>query len=367
MTIGKTTTSLSISELFERYSEIEILTAVFPEITSLPCRINSPFRTDNNPSFGIFLTDDKHVKFVDFGDRDCKGGLLDLLCKKWKCSFRQVFDKILETMQKQESSDVTVKSRQIKTFTRKEADEFSKIQVAVRPWKDYDFQYWESYGIERQWLKYAEIYPISHKIVTKKDKDTEKVTRHIFPAPKHSYCYCERKEGKLSLKIYSPFSTKYKWCSKMDASVVSLWTKVPEYGDLIIIASSVKDALAISCNTHIPAISPQGEGYSLSTTATNELKRRYRKVCIAFDGDDAGIKDAAKLSEKTGFTTIQCPILDTPSEDNKQVEWLVSQGLQKKDKAKDWSDIYLYFGKDRFIKEFSLALTQNNTNNQNNI
>ena len=99
-----------------------------------------------------------------------------------------------------------------------------------------------------------------------------------------------------------PYNTKgFKWCSKMDSSVISLWTKVPEYGDRIIICSSLKDALCISCNLHIPAIAPQGEGYDISETACNELKRRYKKVFICFDVDKAGLEDMQKLSKKTGF------------------------------------------------------------------
>ena len=141
----------------------------------------------------------------------------------------------------------------------------------------------------------------------------------------------------------------------MDASVISLWAKVPEFGDKIIIASSTKDALCISCNLHIPAIAPQGEGYSISETAICELKRRYKQVYISYDGDNTGVEDAEKLSEITGFPIIHCPILKTPQENNINVEKLIKEGLEKKDKAKDWSDIYLYFGKERFIEEFNKA------------
>lgn len=356
MIVGKTTSSISIPELFEKYSEIKILTAVFPEITSIPCRIQSPFRVDNNPSFSIYLDNDNHIKFKDFGDSDCRGSLLDLLCKKWNCTFNQVFDKILELMSKQEGSEVNLKMKQIKTLTRKESSELTKIQVKVRPWQKYDEEYWKSYGVEKQWLKYSEIYPISHKIITKKNSQTGKTVKYTFPVPKYCYCYVERKEGKLSLKLYSPFSKDYKWCSKMDASVISLWTKVPEYGDKIIIASSTKDALCISCNLHIPAVAPQGEAYNLSDAAVSELKRRYKNVYIAFDGDKAGLADAKKLANSTGFKTLSCPILKTPSENRKEVAALISEGLEKKDMAKDWSDIFLYFGNDKFTEEFNKAL-----------
>ena len=90
----------------------------------------------------------------------------------------------------------------------------------------------------------------------------------------------------------------------MDSSVIGLWSKIPEYGDRVIIASSLKDALVLSCQLHIPAICLQGEGYSMSDTAIKELKRRYKKVFISFDTDEAGIEDGKKLSEHTGFINV---------------------------------------------------------------
>lgn len=306
MQIGKTSSSISKTEIFSKYSELQVLTTVFPDITEIPCKMCSPFRVDNNPSFGIYVNDSNHICYKDFGDSSSHGSLLDLLCRYWKCSFNQVFDEILEVMQSHSVEGISptdIKPKQVKVLTRKESSEFTKIQVAVRPWRDYDYEYWASYGIEKQWLRYAEIYPISHKIVTKKDSSTNK--KYIFPADKYAYAFVERKEGNLSLKIYQPYNTKgFKWCSKMDSSVISLWTKVPEYGDRIIICSSLKDALCISCQLHIPAIAPQGEGYNISETACKELKRRYKKVFISFDCDKAGVEDARKLSHQTGFPFI---------------------------------------------------------------
>lgn len=310
MIIGKTSSSISVSELFSKYSEVKILTAVFPEITTIPCRISSPFRPDKNPSFSIYLDEDKHIRFKDFGDSSCKGSLLDLLCKKWNCSFHQVFDKILEVMQEQEKEcadgfSPSVKARQVRLMTRKESSELTKIQVAVRPWRQEDLDYWQSYGITKPWLIHAGVHAISHKIITKKDKETGKTSKYIFPTDKLAYCFTEYKDGNLSLKIYQPKNTKgFKWCSKMDSSVISLWTKVPEYGDRIVICSSLKDALCLSCNLHIPAIAPQGEGYSISKTASSELRRRYKKVFICFDTDKPGLQDSLKLAEQTGFIRV---------------------------------------------------------------
>lgn len=302
MVVGKTQTSISKAEIFSYLSETEVLSSVFSGIRSLPCLISSPLRKDSHPSFSIYLNDEGKVRYIDFATGD-RGGLLDLLCQYWGCSFSQCLEKISSMFIS--GSDVTVRPKQLRTLTRREADSLTSIQVVVRPWKDYDYDYWASYGVERKWLSYAEIYPISYKIVTKKDSPKDKGHKYIFPADKYAYCYVERKEGKLSIKIYQPLNKKgYKWCSKMDRSVVGLWTKIPEYGDRVVICSSIKDALCLSCQCGIPTLCLQGEGYSMSDTAVSELKRRYRNVYICFDTDKWGIEDSTRLSSETGFINI---------------------------------------------------------------
>ena len=302
MVVGKTSFSISKTEIFSRFSETQVLSAVFPEITEIPCLICSPLRADTHPSFSIYLDNNNHIRYKDHATTR-QGGLLDLLCEYWNCTFNQALEKICSIMTN--GKDVNIKPKQIRTFTRKEADSLTKIEVKVRPWRDYDYEYWASYGITKRWLKYAEIYPISYKIVTKKKYPTDKGKRYIIPTDKYAYAFCERKEGRLQLKIYQPLNTKgFKWCSKMDSSVIGLWTKIPEYGDRVIICSSLKDALVISCQLHIPTLCLQGEGYSMSDTAISELKRRYKKVFISFDTDEAGRIDGEKLAERTGFTNV---------------------------------------------------------------
>lgn len=305
MVIGSTSSAISKTEIFTKYSETQVLSKVFPEITSIPCKINSPFRVDNNPSFSIFMGDNNHIYYKDFGDSGEKGSLLDLLCKYWGCTFNQCLDRICHLMAPEDNGDLTIRPRQIKTVTRREANGLSKLEVKIRPWRDYDEAYWESYGISLEWLQYAEVYPISFKIITRKDYAQDKGHKYTFPADKYAYAFVERKEGKTSIKVYQPYNTKgFKWCSKMDSSVISLWTKIPEEGDRVVICSSLKDALCLSCQLHIPAIAPQGEGYNISNTAVQELKRRYKKVFICFDTDAPGKADASKLAETTGFINV---------------------------------------------------------------
>ena len=86
-----------------------------------------------------------------------------------------------------------------------------------------------------------------------------------------------------------------------------MWTKVPPSGKKICICSSLKDALCLWSNTGIPAIATQGEGYTMSDTAIKELKKRFEKVYILFDCDEAGLIDGEKLSKQTGFINLVLP------------------------------------------------------------
>ena len=324
MVVGNTFSSMSKAELFQHYTEAEVLSTVFPSIKALPCLVASPLRKDSKPSFSIYVTNGGHIRYKDHATGD-NGTLLDLLCQYWSCPFNNALERIGKLFVGKKGT--VIKPKQIKTLTRKEKDSLTTLQVVVRSWKDYDYAYWASYGIERKWLRYAEIYPISYKIVTKKLSIRDKGKKYIFPADKYAYCFVERKEGNLSLKIYQPFNTMgYKWCSKMDGSVIGLWTKIPQTGDRVVICSSLKDALCVSCQLHIPALCLQGEGYGMSDTAINELKRRFGKVFIAFDVDKPGIEDSTKLAKKTGFTNI-IPDLGT---------------------EKDFSDAYKKYGKEWF-------------------
>ena len=222
----------------------------------------------------------------------------------------------------------------IKSYTPcivRDANTYNKsidLQCKIREWREYDIEYWNSYGVTLDWLKYAEVYPISHKIVL---KDGHK---YVFNADKYAYAYVERKEKKITLKIYQPFNNAgYKWSSNINRSVWSLWTKIPKYGTNLIISSSVKDCLNIMCNLKIPSICLQGEGYSPKPQVIGELKSRYKNIIVFFDNDfntpgNPGHNDAKKLSEEYNLKMVEIP---------------------EEYNAKDPSDLFKKYGKDRYL------------------
>lgn len=292
--------SITLEDILARITEFDILYYYF-NISELPTIIHSPLRQDNRPSFGLYTSDGKRVHYTDFATKD-KGGLFDLLMKYWGENYKEMLNHLWKDLPNFSNANVQFNSIKSKNTYQSLKSRNIDLQCKVREWRNYDIEYWASYGISLEWLKYADIYPISHKIVI---RDSH---RYVFGADKYAYAYVERKEGKITLKIYQPFNKGgYKWSNRHDRSVISLWTKVPEYGDKICICSSMKDALCLWSNTGIPALAIQGEGYGMSNTAISELKRRYSYIYILLDNDEAGIIDGRKLSESTGFTNIVLP------------------------------------------------------------
>lgn len=292
--------SVSFEEIKSKASDADLV-SFYLGVNEIPCVINSPLRQDNRPSFGLYSKDRKRIYWVDFATNEA-GGIYDLLTLMWNCSYKDVLKRIQKDINKF-TTGVKINSCSSSMVNRMTFHSDNKeLQCKIREWRQYDIDYWNSYGISLEWLKYAEVYPISHKIVISDGK------KYVFGADKLAYAYVERKEGKVTLKIYQPLNKNgYKWSNKHDKSVISLWTKVPEYGDKICICSSLKDALCLWANSGIPSIAVQGEGYNMSETAISELKRRFKKVYILFDNDEAGLADGEKLAKQTGFTNVILP------------------------------------------------------------
>lgn len=270
-------------------------------IRSIPCLISSPLRIDKKPSFTLFEGVGGEIVYYDQSTKE-SGTLIMLLSKMWNLSYIETINKIKNECSFLENISTKGSKYQRRVTVRTTGYD---LKCKVRNWEEHDIEYWGSYGISLDWLKFADVYPISHKIITNSTNQNNIV---VFKSDKYAYAYVEFKEGKTTIKIYQPFNTKgYKWANRHDKSVISLWTKVPSFGDRICICSSMKDALCLWANTGIPSIAIQGEGYNISDTAVSELKRRFKNIFICLDNDEVGKRDAEILSQKTGFTNIVLP------------------------------------------------------------
>jgi hypothetical protein len=305
----------SVNEVKQRVSQTALLQR-YLGVESLPALICSPLRADRHPSFFIYSPDGNKVLYQDYATGD-HGDIFDLLKIRLNLSFAELIHEITRDKQLGNISISTINKRYNKPHTPVD------IKVKIRGWEQRDIDYWKSYGISLKWLQYAEVYPISHKIIYKDGQ------RYAFHAAKLAYAFVERKEDKVSIKVYQPLSKRFKWTSSNNGSVIGLWTKLPQRGNKVVICSSLKDALCLWANTGIPAIYLQSETTTMSATAQSVLKSKFKRIYICFDNDPPGLADARSLSSTTGFHNVILPQFP---------------------QGKDISDLYKALGKEEFLK-----------------
>lgn len=319
--VSKGTDTISIDDVRRITTDYEVVNK-YLGISVVPSNINSILREDKNPSLCIFPYKDG-LFYKDFGTNQ-SGNIYQLLSLYWNIPLNQVYRKIVTDFNSNNKLSCCKKSS--KTIIKRKSN--INIKVKIRNWKPWDIEYWSSYGISLKWLEYCDIFPISHIFLIHQNGE-----QLIISADKYAYVYIERKDNKVSLKIYQPYSTNFKWMSKHDASVWDLWTKIPEKGDKLIITSSRKDALCLWANTGIPSLSLQGEGYVPKEKVINQLKERYSKIYVFYDNDfenkvNNGRNYGRILAEKFNLQQIEIP-----------TEY----------KSKDPSDLYKNWGKEVFL------------------
>lgn len=324
--------SVGLDVLLGKTSEFDIM-RFYLNIDVLPALINSPLRQDRNASVSIFSPDGVKVFYKDFGTGE-HGSIFDLLGRMWNRTFSETITKIWDDIDRVKHNRINLNRTRRGVIHKSN----SILEVRTRQWFDYDMEYWNSYGISREWLEFGDVYPISHILITR-----DNITK-VIPAEKLAYVYVERKDGKVSLKVYQPKSQRLKWLSKHDSSVWDLWSRLPDRGDTLFITSSRKDALCLWENTGIPSVSLQGEGYVPKEKVINQLKQRFGRVIIFFDNDYDKDENHGHIYASRLSGMFDLDMVEIPSEY----------------KSKDPSDLFKNHGAETFRRVIKELVKQSN-------
>lgn len=325
--IAKGKPALDKDSVLSQVSDIELLIKYFPQVTEVPMVISSPLRKDVHPSFRVYSPDGTRIRWYDYVTGE-SGGIIDLLQRTLSVTFSELLTIIKKDIT--HTGRLAINQNPTKKVRINSTDTSCQVRSQMRKWEEYDFQYWESYGVPRRWLLHSDIYPISHIFIIGNTGYVKTVK-----ADKYAYTFIERKDGVCSEKVYQPFNKNgMKWRSGHDSSVWDLWTKLPPRGEKCIITSSRKDALCVWANSGIPSVSLQGEAVGVKPQVMNELKSRFKEVYVLYDNDFKGEQnygriDGRKLAEQ--FDIIQIEIPDMYM-------------------CKDISDLYKKYGKSTVVK-----------------
>ena len=168
-----------------------------------------------------------------------------------------------------------------------------KIEIKSRPFNKQDYEYWNSFGCNNQWLHQGIIKPITHYWIN----------GNRFHIQNVGYSY---KANPYTFKIYQPFNDDFKWCGNVKNYCFG-YNELPQTGDMLFITSSYKD---VGCLTSLGynAIETGSESTGISQLTLDFLRERFKQVIIYFNNDLAGIELAKKRSLEWDMQYIHNPL-----------------------------------------------------------
>jgi hypothetical protein len=270
-------------DLLRDVDDVDIYSTYAPGIEiAIGKPILSPLREESSPSFGFFIGEGSEVLFNDFklGGGDC----IKFVQILFGYTFFEAMSRIVidfDLTDKYYHKELDTKSPIKATKSLIDRNNLLKkagsslLRKRRRAWKQYDIDYWASYGINIKTLKKYKVEPVSHIFINEK----------IISCDKYAYCFKEHKDGAETYKIYQPFNKDFKWLNNHDDSVWQGWEQLPEKGDILIITKSLKDVMTINCLTGYPAISLQAESVKPKQHIIEELKERFQCIFIWYDND----------------------------------------------------------------------------------
>lgn len=245
---------------------------------------NSPFRKDKNPSFGIFRSKKTgKLLFKDHGNGECGDVIKFVELYTGITNYNDLLNQIVKDMQITNNT-VLHSNKEVEKSTE------TVIGVVRQDWTDIDKQYWSQFGISLKTLKKFGVSSIKYYLCDGVVKGVYKENN-----PMYAYKVYDR------FKIYRPLADKYtKWRNNLTPYDIQGYEQLPKKGDLLIITKSMKDVMCLY-EMGIPAISPSSESTFIPNKILEQLKKRFKRIIILFDRDEAGVKYLRKISLKTGL------------------------------------------------------------------
>ena len=241
----------------------------------------SPFRKDKNPSFGIFYSKkSKQLLFKDHGTGECGNVIKFVQLYTGKTNYNDILQDIVAKL------NITPETRLDSSKQYIPSTE-TVIGVVRQEFTDTDIKYWNQFNISTKTLKKFNVNSIKYYLCNG-------VVKGIYKPENPMYAY----KVYNNFKVYRPLGDKYtKWRNNLTEYDVQGYEQLPKKGDICIITKSLKDVMCLY-EMGIPAVSPSSESTFIPESVLVDLKKRFKKIIIIFDRDQAGFKNVRKIIKK---------------------------------------------------------------------
>lgn len=249
---------------------------------------NSPFRTDNNPSFGIFRSKKTgQLLFKDYGSNECGNVIKFVSLYTGLTNYNDILKRIIEDLRI--TNTTKLKSIRASKYTPTE----TVIGVVRQDFTETDINYWQQFNIDIDTLNKFGVSSIKYYLCNG-------IVKGIYKENNPMYCY----KVYNHFKIYRPLASKYtKWRNNLTELDIQGYKQLPNKGKLLIITKSLKDVMCLY-KMGYSAISPSSESTFIPEKVLNVLFRRFKTILLCYDRDAPGIKNMRKISLKTGLKGI---------------------------------------------------------------
>lgn len=279
----------------------------------------SPLRnTDNNPSFGIFVS--KSTNKLLF--KDLATGETGNCIKFVKLFYR--FDNYADTIEqiKKDFSNNSILTIDKRLYTKKPILS-NNLTIKRKAFTKIDLDYWSSYGITMDTLIKYKVIPIEYLFIN----NTVCAT---YSTKEPMYCYTIFDK----YKIYRPLSKKTeKWFGNSTSYDIQGFEQLPEQGDLLIITKALKDVMVLQ-ELGYNAIAPNSESTVIPSVIMKNLKSRFTKIILFYDRDLGGLKGTRTMMKLYKLDFIFLPkylkckdISDLMKSQNKDINDILKQKI----------------------------------------
>lgn len=245
---------------------------------------NSPLRKDKTPSFGCFYSKKtRQLLFKDHGTGECGNVIKFVKLYTGITNYSEVLQDIVKKLKITNDTQLDSSKQYIPSTE-------TVIGVVRQEFTETDINYWKQFNISVETLKKFGVSSIKYYLCNG-------IVKSIYKEENPMYAY----KVYDHFKIYKPLADKYtKWRNNLTELDIQGYKQLPKTGDILIITKSMKDVMCLY-EMGIPAISPSSESTFIPEKVLEQLKKRFKRIIILFDRDEAGVKYLRKMSLKTGL------------------------------------------------------------------
>jgi len=284
---------LSLDSILSKVTEYDIYRFYIGSSFTIGKIMSSPFRTDKNPSFGIFKSSKTSALLYKDLSNGSTGNCIKFVQELFNITYKESLLKV--------KCDILNNNLIISTkgITIKEDYKATDNIISIRK-KNFckiDDDYWSQFSLNRDDLRHFNVFPIHEYWIN----DIVQPWGYKYNNPGYAYQIYNK------YKIYKPLGLKkYKWISNCSNYDIQGYEQLPYQDDLLIITKSLKDVMVLY-KLGYNAVSPQGENHSIPKEIMDDISKRFTKILIFYDNDKAGINGANKIADKYNLTTIFTP------------------------------------------------------------